>query len=137
MRNAFSHCGTVWYDTKDKESYYWHQTYPFFAKDHFNFRKYNIIYQVDDPSTIRFARAKCKSLYEKKKPYGVGRLVAFAFTLWFSWLDNPIRAGKVCSQAVAVSYPSLIKTDPYETDPQLASIELDKHPLKKYRVDLT
>ena len=137
IHTTFSHCGSVWYDRVEDEIGYWHQTFPFFAKDVFSFRAYNVIYKIDDPEAVKFARGKCKNLYESKKPYGVGKLVAYIVTLWFTWLKNPIKAGKVCSEAVAASYPSLISTNPADTDPQLASFELDKAGLTKYIVDRT
>lgn len=135
--NAFSHCGTVWHDKVEEETYYWHQTFPFFAKDVFSFRAYNVIYRVNDPSIVMYARNRCEALYEKKKPYGIGKLLAYIVTLWFTWISNPIKAGKVCSEAVAHCYPHLITTKPVDTDPMRASFQLDEAVLTKYIVDRT
>lgn len=137
LDTAFSHCGTVWHDKFEEETYYWHQTFPFFAKDAFGFRAYNVIYRVDNPSVVLYARNRCEVLYDKKKPYGVGKLLAYIVTLWFTWFSNPIKAGKVCSEAVAHCYPHLITTKPVDTDPIRASFELDKAKLIKYVIDRT
>lgn len=115
---TFSHCGTAWYDEEEDVINYWHQTYPYFTKEPLRPRAYNVIYMVDNEETVKYARLVCEKLYKKKKGYAIGTLITFAFTLWFTWLSNPINAGKVCSQAVAYSYPTISPGNPIDSDPQ-------------------
>lgn len=137
IEECFSHTGTVWYDVEKDENFYWHQTFPVFTKDKFNTRPYNVIYEVEDPNVVKFARIKCKNLYEAERGYAVGTLINYAFTIWFDWLSNVVTAGKVCSEAVAASYPTLIEGNKSDIDPNNAAMQLDNHNLKKFIIDET
>jgi len=137
LHTAFSHCGSVWYDKYDEEINYWHLTFPTFIKEPFKFRSYNVFYKVDDPSTVYGARDHCVRLKQKKKGYGVARLVFYLFTFWHTWFKNPIEVGQVCMEPVIDGYPRYIKQGKGNADPQSVSLELDKAGLIKYVVDRT
>ena len=129
---TFSHTGSVW--VEDGKLVYYHQTYPRFKKDDWSFRRFNVIFEVDNEEHVNYARWKCRDLYKKGNRYSVFGLIAFIFTIWFPWLRNPIKAGKVCSGAVAASYPDIVTGKPYhDVDPQYAHDKfLEK--LKDYTV---
>lgn len=134
--NTFSHTGTIW--VENGELTYYHQTWPVFKKEKWNFRRYNIILEVTDSQIVSKARHKCEEMYYKKRGYGIGQLLAFAFTIWFTWFSNPITAGKVCSEAVAVSYPDYILKkgiSAYDVDPQYAFDRLKEQGLLRLKVD--
>ena len=134
LDTTFSHCGTVWWE--DNVPAYYHQTYPTFTKGTFYGRPYFVAYEVKDRDKVELARTLCKELYDKKKPYALSTLVTFAFTLWFTWISNPIKAGKVCSQAVAYTYPGIVKGESRDADPQHAEFAFrDKLPsLKRFEI---
>ena len=129
---TFSHTGSVW--VEDGKLVYYHQTYPRFKKEDWSFRHFNVIFEVDNEEHVNYARWKCRDLYKKRNRYSIFGLFAFAFTIWFPWLRNPIKAGKVCSGAVAASYPNIVTGKPYhDVDPQYAHDKfLEK--LKDYTV---
>ena len=132
---TFSHTGSVW--VEDGKLVYYHQTYPRFKKDDWSFRRFNVIFEVDNEERVNYARWKCRDLYKNRNRYSIFGLFAFAFTIWFPWLRNPIKAGKVCSGAVAASYPDIVTGKPYhDVDPQYAHDKFLKK-LKDYTVLVT
>lgn len=136
-RETFSHTGSVW--VEDGKLTYWHQTWPRFAKDEWSWRAYNVIYEVNDPAQVSLARAKCLELYEARRRYGIGKLLNFGVSMWIPGIGNAITAGKVCSEAVAVCYPSIILTrgvGKNDVDPQFAEHCLALAGMKSFIVDL-
>ena len=136
-RETFSHCGTLWLDECDNRIYYWHQTYPYFRKDKFSTRRYNVIFEIPNEYAVEYARDFCRFEHENKRGYGIATLISFAFTLWFTWFSNPITAGKVCSSSVAASYPLYIRGNPHDVDPHMAYMELEKRGFKQFLIDNT
>lgn len=134
VNETFSHTGTVWYDEEENKPMYWHQTYPIFKRERWKTRQYSIAVEISDPTAVSIARTVCKDLNDRKSGYGIGQLIAFVFTLWFSWFNNPITVGKVCSEAVAVSYPSMITTNKDNTDPEQAFRQLAPHATNIFHV---
>lgn len=132
VEESFSHTGSVWWE--DGRPVYYHQTFPVFSKDNWGARHYSIAVEISDPDVVEYSRKVAKKLYKDKRGYGVGQLISFFFTLWFTWLNNPIKAGKVCSEAVAVCYPQYITTDKNNTDPQQAFDQLLPHATNVFRI---
>lgn len=131
-----SHCGSVW--VKDGELMYYHQTWPIFKKDRWGFRQYNVICEIACKRRVKYARAKCREMLKKKRGYGVGQLLSFLATIWFTWFSNPITAGKVCSEAVAVSYPKAVLSEGVnqnDVDPYYAMIRIKEKCFKSFIVD--
>lgn len=135
--NTFSHTGIVW--AEDGELWYWHQTWPHFKRDRFRFRRYNVIIEVDDYEHVQVARSHANKLLDKKSGYGIGTLLNFAFSIWFSWMGNAIRVGKVCSGAVAKMLEGYIMTGRHRhvenVDPQYAHNMLVKAGLRRWEID--
>lgn len=132
VSEMFSHCGTVW--GEGRKAMYYHQTYPRFKREEFGTRPYTIALEISDTDAVAFAKQKCREMNNDRRGYGVGQLLTFAFTLWFKWFNNPITKGKVCSEAVAVSYPQWIVTNKDNTDPYQAYVQLLPHADNEYRV---
>lgn len=134
VNETFSHTGSVWYDEENNWPGYWHQTYPIFKRERWKTRDYSIAVEITDPEVVEFARECCTQLYERKSGYAIGQLLSFAFTLWFSWFNNPIKVGQVCSESVARSYPSIITREPDNADPQIAYEQLEATGANVFRI---
>jgi len=134
--STFSHTGSVW--AHNGELTYWHQTWPRFKKEKWSFRRYNVIVEVDDPNVVFHARNKCYEMHATRRGYGIGKLLNFAFSMWIPGIGNTLTAGKVCSEAVAVSYPGIILGQgkgQHDIDPQFAYNALRNAGLKTIIVD--
>lgn len=134
VHNTFSHVGMV-FSGQDRLRYL-HQTYPVFRDDDWSFRAYNLIFVVKDPSTVEEARRRAENLLASRKGYGIGKLLSFAFSIWFTWLRNPIVAGKVCSGAVAHCFPVWVpESEVNDIDPQGLAMLLKKAGVPFFLVD--
>lgn len=130
---TFSHTGNIW--AEEGKLWYWHQTWPRFKKEEWSFRPYTVIFEVDDPKKVKFARKKSRELHEKGRGYSILGLITFAFTIWAPWIRNPVKVGKVCSGAVAAMYPDIVTGKPYhDIDPQYAHDKFEKYGAKRWLI---
>ena len=133
---SFSHTGSVW--AVNGVLTYFHQTWPRFKREEWGFRAFNVIVEVDDPAVVLHAREKCYEMNYLRRGYGIGKLLNFAFSMWIPGIGNTLTAGKVCSEAVAVSYPGIILGQglgQHDIDPQFAHNALRNAGLKTIIVD--
>lgn len=132
-----SHTGSVWVENGELQFY--HSTWPVFKREPFKFRKYNVVCEIACKKRVKFARNKCREMLKKRRGYGVGQLINFAVTIWFTWFSNAVTAGKVCSEAVAVSYPKAVLggviTDANDIDPYYAMLRIQDSAFKSFTVD--
>ena len=134
--STFSHTGSIW--VYNGELTYFHQTWPRFKKEKWSFRRYNVIFEVEDPNVVFHARNKCYEMHAIRRGYGIGKLLNFAVSMWIPGVGNTLTAGKVCSEAVAVSYPGIILGQglgQHDIDPQFAHNALRNAGLKTIIVD--